>query len=74
MDAENTIAEIEWLNRIFALPDPRPLNMSEREAANRRHDDRYAANPWFRLWKRYGICTRTDSGSSGAHCDPKLLD
>ena len=74
MDAENTIAEIEWLKRIFALPDTRPLSSSEREAVNRRHDDMYAANPWFRLWKRYGICTRTESGSSGPSLGPKLLD
>jgi hypothetical protein len=26
MDAEQTIAEIEWLERIFAMPDTRPLS------------------------------------------------
>jgi hypothetical protein len=25
MDTEQTIAEIEWLERIFAVPDARPL-------------------------------------------------
>jgi len=25
MNAEQTIAEIEWLERIFAVPDTRPL-------------------------------------------------
>ncbi|HYB76697.1 MAG TPA: hypothetical protein VEE85_00720 [Candidatus Bathyarchaeia archaeon] len=74
MDAENTIAEIEWLKRIFALPDTRPLSVSEREAANRKHDDMYASNPWFRLWKRYGICTRTESGSSDPYPGSKFLD
>ncbi len=55
MDLEKTIAEIEWLERILALPDTRPLQLPDREAANRRHDEVYAANPWFRLWQRYGI-------------------
>jgi hypothetical protein len=26
MDAEQSIAEIEWLERIFAVPDARPLS------------------------------------------------
>jgi hypothetical protein len=60
MDAEKTIAEIEWLERIFALPDSRRLRLSDREAANRQHDQILAANPWFRLWQRYGICTRPE--------------
>jgi hypothetical protein len=59
MDAEKIIADIEWLERIVALPDTRRLQLADREAANRQHDEMLAANPWFRLWKRYGICTRT---------------
>jgi hypothetical protein len=55
MDAEQTIAEIQSLERIFALPDTRPLRLADREAANRRHDEVYAQNPWFRLWQRYGV-------------------
>ena len=55
MDAEQAIAEIEWLEHIFALPDTRPFQLSDLSAANRRHDDMYAHNPWFRLWKRYGV-------------------
>jgi len=39
MDAEQTIAEIERLERIFAVPDTRPLSLSDLAAANRRHDD-----------------------------------
>ena len=39
MDAEQTIAEIECLERIFAVPDTRPLSASDLTAANRRHDD-----------------------------------
>ncbi len=59
MDVEKIIAEIECLERIFALPDPRRLQPADREAANRQHDEMLAANPWFKLWKRYGVCTRT---------------
>jgi hypothetical protein len=55
MDFEKTISEIEWLERIFTLPDNRPLKLADREAANQKHDEAYATNPWFRLWKRYGI-------------------
>ena len=60
MDAEQTIAEIEWLERIFAVPDIRPLSASDISAANRRHDEMLAHSPWFRLWQRYGICCRPE--------------
>ncbi|MGA8541620.1 MAG: hypothetical protein WB566_19110 [Terriglobales bacterium] len=63
MDAEQTIAEIESLERIFAVPDTRPLRASDLSAANRMHDDMHAHSPWFRLWQRYGVCCReTDEG------------
>lgn len=62
MDIEKTIAEVEWLERILALPDTRGFQAADREAANRRHDDILAANPWFRLWKDFGVSTRTWSG------------
>ncbi len=55
MELERTIAEIEWLERLYALPDTRPLILSDLDAVNQRHDEMYAGNPWFRLWKRYGI-------------------
>ncbi len=55
MDIEKTITEIEWLEHTYALPDARPLGTADREAANRNHDEMLAANPWFRLWKQYGI-------------------
>ncbi len=61
MDAEQTIAEIERLERIFAVPDTRPLSPSDISAANRRHDEMLAHSPWFRLWQRYGICCRSES-------------
>ena len=74
MDVEKTIAEVEWLERILTLPDTRRLGLADREAANRKHDDMYAANPWFRLWKRYGVCTRTQPGSSCPYLGPKFLN
>jgi hypothetical protein len=61
MDAEQSIAEIEWLERIFTVPDTRPLSPSDISAANRRHDEKHAHSPWFRLWQRYGVCCRTES-------------
>ena len=61
MDAEQTIAEIEWLERIFAEPDTRPMSLSDLAAANRRHDEHQANSPWFRLWQRYGVCCRPEA-------------
>jgi hypothetical protein len=40
MSTEQTIPEIEWLERIFAEPDTRPLSASDLAAANRKHDER----------------------------------
>lgn len=60
MDTEQTIAEIERLERIFAVPDTRPLGTSDLAAANRRHDEMLAHSSWFRLWQRYGVCCRTE--------------
>jgi hypothetical protein len=61
MDIERVITEIESLERIFAVPDTRPLSASDLSAANRRHDEKLANSPWFRLWQRYGVCCRTDA-------------
>jgi hypothetical protein len=58
MDAEQTIAEIQRLERIFAVPDTRPVSASDLAAANRRHNDLLSHSPWFRLWQHYGICSR----------------
>jgi hypothetical protein len=58
MDAERTIAEIEWLERVYTVADTRPLSASDISAANRKHDDTLAHSPWFRLWQQYGICCR----------------
>lgn len=60
MDAERTIADIESLERAFALPDTRPLTPSDVLAANHRHDQLLAHSPWFRLWQAYGICCRPE--------------
>ncbi len=59
VDIEKIISEIQWLERLHALPDTRPLQLADREAANRKHDEMNAASPWFRLWKRYGVCSRS---------------
>jgi hypothetical protein len=61
MDAEQTIAEIECLDHIYAAPDTRPLSPSDLSAVNRRHDEILAQSPWFRLCQRYGVCCRTES-------------
>ena len=61
MDIEQVIAEIESLERMFAVPDARPLSASDVSAANRRHDQMNANSPWFRLWQRYGVCCRSQS-------------
>ena len=74
MDVEKSIVEIEWLERIFALPDRRRPRLADREAANRKHDEMYATNPWFRLWKRYGVCTRTEPDSSFPYIGPKFFN
>jgi hypothetical protein len=65
MDAEQTIAEIERLERIFAVPDARPLSPSDLAAANRRHDEMLSHSPWFRLWQQYGVCCRREA--EGGH-------
>ena len=61
MDTEQTIAEIERLERIFAVPDTRPLTPTDLTAANRRHDEKLAHSPWFRLWRHFGVCCRPES-------------
>ena len=61
MDVEQTIAEIDRLERIFTAPDTRSLSPSDLSAANRRHDDMLAQSSWFRIWQRYGVCCRVES-------------
>ncbi|MDR3762963.1 MAG: hypothetical protein P4M01_02595 [Acidobacteriota bacterium] len=55
MDLEKNITDILLLEQIYALPDRRPLSMADREAANQQHDHAMAENPWFKLWRQYGI-------------------
>ena len=61
MDVEHIIDEIERLERIFSVPDTRPLNQRDISAANRRHDEIHSHSPWFRLWQHYGVCCRPEA-------------
>jgi hypothetical protein len=61
MDVERIIDEIEQLQEMFEAPDIRPLSGTDISAANRRHDERLASSPWFRLWQDFGVCCRTES-------------
>jgi hypothetical protein len=61
MDVERIIDDIEQLQEMFEAPDIRPLSASDISAANRRHDERQASSPWFRLWQGFGVCCRTES-------------
>ena len=64
MEVEQTIAEIESLERLLAVPDTRPMTASDLAAANRDHDQKLAHSPWFKLWQSYGICCRPGSGET----------
>ena len=55
MDVEKTISDIELLERIYVLPDNRAFSAADREAANRRHDQMCASNPWFKVWQQFGL-------------------
>jgi len=57
---EKANSEIEWLQRIFEMPDSRPLTESDLTAANRRHDEKLANSPWFKLWQSFGVCCRPE--------------
>jgi hypothetical protein len=59
MDIEQTISDIERLERMYVVPDTRPMTATDISAANRIHDQKLANSPWFRLWQQYGICCRT---------------
>jgi len=61
MDVERIIDDIEQLEEMFDTPDIRPLSASDVAAANRRHDQMNASNPWFRLWRHFGVCCRSES-------------
>lgn len=61
MDTEQTIAEIKWLERLFAVPETRPFGPTDLSVANRSHDAMLAHSPWFRIWQRYGVCCRAES-------------
>jgi hypothetical protein len=61
MEIERMIADIGQLERMFALPDTRPLTPTDLAAANRAHDKKLSSSPWFRLWQQFGVCCRTES-------------
>jgi hypothetical protein len=61
MDIERIIDEIEQIEEMFEAPDIRPLSPSDISAANRRHDEKLASSPWFRLWQHFGLCCRPQS-------------
>jgi hypothetical protein len=61
MDVERIIDDIEQLQEMFEAADIRPLSASDISAANRRHDEKLASSPWFRLWQQYGVCCRSDA-------------
>ncbi|HTM38914.1 MAG TPA: hypothetical protein VL156_19355 [Terriglobales bacterium] len=65
MDIEQTIGDIERLERILEMPDTRPLTSSDVSAANQKHDAKLANSPWFRLWQTYGICCRSTPSEFG---------
>jgi len=58
MDIERIIDEIAQIEEMFEAPDIRPLSPSDISAANRRHDEKLASSPWFRLWQDFGLCCR----------------
>lgn len=60
MDTEQTTAEIERLERIFTVPDIRPLSPSDLAALNQNHDQKLASSLCFRLWQQYGVCCRPE--------------
>jgi len=63
MDIERIIDDIEQLQEMFEAPDIRPLSASDISAANRRHDSLLEDSPWFQLWRRYGVCCRTEASA-----------
>jgi hypothetical protein len=61
MDVERIIDEIQQIEDMFETPDVRPFTESDISAANRRHDEKLAHSPWFRLWQRFGVCGRLEA-------------
>jgi hypothetical protein len=61
MDVERVIDEIQQLEEMFEAADTRPFSATDIAAANRRHDERLAHSPWFKLWQHYGVCCRNES-------------
>jgi hypothetical protein len=71
MDAGMIIAGIEWLELLFRLPDNRPLPMADWKAASQKHDETYADDPCFRLWKPDYIIALVGSTQKGRKINRK---
>ena len=50
MDVEKTIADIAFLEELYALPDERPILTSDGKAASPKQDELYGRNLWLSLW------------------------
>ncbi len=48
MDTEKIIADIEWLEQLFKLPDNRPPQIADRKVESQK-DIETINNPWLRL-------------------------
>jgi len=49
MDVEKNIADIAFLEELYALPDERPILTSGGKAASLKHDQLYCRNLWLSL-------------------------
>jgi hypothetical protein len=50
MNVEKTIADIEFLESLYALPDERPIPTSDWKAASPKRDELFGRNLWLSLW------------------------
>ena len=49
MDVEKNIADVAFLEELFAHPDERPILTSGEKAASLKHDELYGRNLWLSL-------------------------
>lgn len=52
MDAEKTVAQIEWLEELFRLPDERTPRMLDWKLGDEKRSEDCASDTWFRLRRR----------------------
>lgn len=48
MDTEKIIADIEWLEQLFRLPDDRLLQITDQKVGYQEDSETSINNPWFR--------------------------